>query len=352
MLARGALAWLYCQLVKQLRLGMIGGGTVGLSTLTLLWKRKALFEHMGYNLSIAPVLVRDPGKTRVHEFEGVTFIDDPTVLEGADVLFDMMGGTSKVLEFIEPHLQAGKPVVTANKAVLAERWDVLKPYAQNGQLYYESSVMAGTPVIGPLTGTLRSSDALELHAILSGTCNYILTRMESGASYNDALNEAQELGYAEDPPTLDVGGFDAAHKLCVLARLTVDPDFKWESLEIKGIDGLSSERVLEAVQQGKRVKLVGSILPNGSHWRAIVRPVILEADHPLAQSASSRNAMVFTGDASGTVIIQGGGAGGLVTASAVVGDLIDHLAGVSGHKPRPDMTAVPMGYEYERFEEL
>jgi homoserine dehydrogenase len=349
---RSAFGWLYWQLVKQLRLGMIGGGTVGLSTLTLLWKRKALFEHMGYNLSIAPVLVRDPGKTRVHEFAGVTFTDDPKVLEDADVLFDMMGGTAKVLEFIEPHLKAGKPVVTANKAVLAERWDVLKPYAQNGQLYYESSVMAGTPVIGPLTGTLRSSDALELHAILSGTCNYILTRMESGASYNDALNEAQELGYAEDPPTLDVGGFDAAHKLCVLARLTVDPDFKWESLEIKGIDGLSSERVLEAVQQGKRVKLVGSILPNGSSWRAVVRPVILEADHPLAQSASSRNAMVFTGDASGTVIIQGGGAGGLVTASAVVGDLIDHLAGVSGHKPRPDMTAVPIGYVHEQFEEI
>jgi homoserine dehydrogenase len=352
MLARGAFAWLYWQPVKQLRLGMIGGGTVGLSTLTLLWKRKALFEHMGYDLKIAPVLVRDPGKTRVHEFEGVTFTDDPNVLEDADVLFDMMGGTGKVLEFIEPHLKAGKPVVTANKAVLAERWDVLKPYAQNGQLYYESSVMAGTPVIGPLTGTLRSSDALELHAILSGTCNYILTRMESGASYNDALNEAQELGYAEDPPTLDVGGFDAAHKLCVLARLTVDPDFKWESLEIKGIDGLSSERVLEAVQQGKRVKLVGSILPNGSSWRAVVRPVVLEADHPLAQSASSRNAMVFTGDASGTVIIQGGGAGGLVTASAVVGDLIDHIAGVSGHKPRPDMTAVPVGYAYEQFEEI
>jgi homoserine dehydrogenase len=352
MLARGTFAWLYWQLVKQLRLGMIGGGTVGLSTLTLLWKRKALFEHMGYKLSIAPVLVRDPGKTRVHEFAGVTFTDNPSVLEDADVLFDMMGGTSKVLEFIEPHLKAGKPVVTANKAVLAERWDVLKPYAQNGQLYYESSVMAGTPVIGPLTGTLRSSDALELHAILSGTCNYILTRMESGASYESALNEAQELGYAEDPPTLDVGGFDAAHKLCVLARLTVDPDFKWESLEIKGIDGLSSERVLEAVQQGKRVKLVGSILPNGSSWRAVVRPVILEADHPLAQSASSRNAMVFTGDASGTVIIQGGGAGGLVTASAVVGDLIDHLAGVSGHKPRPDMTAVPVGYAHEQFEEI
>jgi homoserine dehydrogenase len=351
------MAWLYWQPVKQLRLGMIGGGTVGLSTLSLLWKRRDLFEHMGYALEIAPVLVRDPGKAREHGFPGVTFSDDSSVLEDTDVILGLMGGTTKVLEFIEPHLKAGKPVVTANKAVLAERWDVLKPYAQNGQLYYESSVMAGTPVIGPLTGTLRSSDALELHAILSGTCNYILTQMEAGASYESALVEAQELGYAENPPTLDVGGFDAAHKLCVLARLTVDPDFKWEALEIKGIDGLSSsnggsKRVLEAVQQGKRVKLVGSILPNGSHWRAVVRPVILEAEHPLAQSAASRNAMVFVGDASGTVIIQGGGAGGLVTASAVVGDLIDHLAGVSGHKPRPDMTAVPQDHTAEVFEEL
>lgn len=338
--------------MKRLNIGIIGGGTVGSNALSLLWKRKALFEHMGFDINLVPVLVRDPSKPREYEYPNVRFTDDPNTLEQADIILALMGGTTKVLEFMRPHLMAGKPIVTANKAVLAERWDVLKPYAENGQLYFESSVMAGTPVIGPLCGTLRSSDTLELHAILSGTCNYILTRMEAGASYDVALSEAQVLGYAEDPPTLDVGGFDAAHKLCVLARLTVDPDFAFESLEVKGIEGLSSERVLEAVNNGKRVKLVGSIVPKNGKWQAKVRPVILEADHPLAQSASSRNAMIFNGDACGTVIVQGGGAGGMVTASAVIGDLIDHLAGVSGHKPRPEVTKVPVGFEAETFEEI
>jgi homoserine dehydrogenase len=338
--------------MKRLNLGIIGGGTVGSSALSLLWKRKALFEHMGFDINLTPVLVRDTSKTRDYEYPNVTFTDDPSKLEQADIILALMGGTTKVLEFMRPHLEAGKPIVTANKAVLAERWDVLKPYAEKGQLYFESSVMAGTPVIGPLCGTLRSSDTLELHAILSGTCNYILTRMEAGSSYEGALSEAQAFGYAEDPPTLDVGGFDAAHKLCVLARLTVDPDFAFESLEVKGIEGLSSERVLEAVRNGKRVKLVGSIVPKNGKWQAKVRPVILEADHPLAQSASSRNAMIFNGDACGTVIVQGGGAGGMVTASAVIGDLIDHLAGVSGHKPRPEVTKVPVGFDAEVFEEI
>lgn len=338
--------------MKRLNIGIIGGGTVGSSALSLLWKRKALFEHMGFDLHLSPVLVRDPNKTREFEYPNVTFSDDPAVLEQADIVLALMGGTTKVLEFMLGQLKAGKPIITANKAVLAERWDALKPYSENGQLYFESSVMAGTPVIGPLCGTLRSSDTLELHAILSGTCNYILTRMEAGASYDDALIEAQDLGYAEDPPTLDVGGFDAAHKLCVLARMTVDPDFAFAKLEVKGIEGLSSERVQTAVKNGKRVKLVGSIVPNGSEWQAKVRPVILDADHPLAQAASSRNTLLFNGDACGTVIVQGGGAGGMVTASAVIGDLIDHLAGVSGHKPRPEVTKVPVGFYAEVFEEI
>jgi homoserine dehydrogenase len=338
--------------MKRLTLGMIGGGTVGSNALSLLHKRKALFEHMGYDLQLAPILVRDPSKTRDFDYPNASFTDDPAALEPADIVLALMGGTTKVLEFILPHLKAGKPVVTANKAVLAERWEVLKPFSENGQLYFESSVMAGTPVIGPICGTLRSSETLELHAILSGTCNYILTRMEAGATYETALSEAQTLGYAEDPPTLDVGGIDAAHKLCVLARMTVDPDYKFEDLEVKGIDGLSSGRVLEAVSSGKRVKLVGSIVPNGAKWQAKVRPVILESDHPLALAASSRNTIIFNGDASGTVIIQGGGAGGMVTASAVIGDLIDHLAGVSGHKPRPELTKVPVEFKAEVFEEI
>jgi homoserine dehydrogenase len=342
----------YFALVKRVRIGIIGSGTVGSSVLSLLERRRSLFESQGVKTKILPVLVRDASKPRPDVPADATFTDDASVLEDADIIIETMGGTTRALSMLKPHLEEGKTVITANKAMLAECWRDLKPFAMNGQLYYESSVMAGTPVLGPLTGTLRSSNALELHAILSGTCNYILTQMEAGIGYADALREAQEKGYAEDPPTLDVSGTDAAHKLCVLARITVDPDFAWERVETKGIDQLSSERVLEAVQAGQRVKLVGSITPSGNGWKTCVRPVLLEAEHPLAQSAASRNAMVFNGDASGVVIIQGGGAGGLVTASAIVGDLIDHFAGVSGHKPRPEATPVPTDHRAEVFEEL
>jgi homoserine dehydrogenase len=338
--------------MKRVRIGMIGSGTVGSSVLGLLETRRSMFLSQGFKTKILPVLVRDPSKSRAEVPSGTQFTSDASVLEDADIIFETMGGTTKALELVLPQLQDGKILITANKAMLAECWDVLKPFMMNGQVYCEASVMAGTPVLGPLTGTLRSSNTLELHAILSGTCNYILTRMESGATYSDALAEAQAKGYAEDPPTLDVRGTDAAHKLCVLARMTVDPDFAWENIETKGLEDLSSERILEAVQAGQRVKLVGSIIPNGKTWQAKVRPVLLQSDHPLAQSAASRNAMIFHGDASGVVILQGGGAGGLVTASAMVGDLIDHFAGVTGHQPSPEATRVPQNHIPEVFAEL
>ncbi len=331
---------------------MIGSGTVGSSVLGLLETRRSLFESQGFKTKVLPVLVRDPNKARSDVPSGTQFTSDPSVLEDADIIFETMGGTTRALELVQSQLSDGKILITANKAMLAECWAVLKPFMMNGQIYCEASVMAGTPVLGPLTGTLRSSNTLELHAILSGTCNYILTRMENGASYHDALLEAQAKGYAEDPPTLDVSGTDAAHKLCVLARITVDPNFLWENIQIKGIEDLSSQRILEATKAGQRVKLVGSILPSASGWLAKVRPVLLENDHPLAQSAASRNAMIFHGDASGVVILQGGGAGGLVTASAMVGDLIDHFAGVSGHQPSPEATRVPFGHLPELFTEL
>ncbi len=338
--------------MKRINIGLLGGGTVGANVLTLLHRRERLFNALGFQLNILPVVVRDLNKPRAHEHPNISFTDDASVLDNADVLIEMIGGTSKTLARVLPHLKSGKPLVTANKAMLSENWSELKQFAKDGQLYYEASVMAGTPVIGPLTGTLRSSNPLELHAILSGTCNYILTRMEAGASYEQALEEAQAKGYAEDPPTLDVSGTDAAHKLCVLARVTVDPDFAWESLEIRGIDDLPREKMQTALREGKRLKLVGSITPSGATWRARVRPVLLNPEHPLAQSAATRNCMIFAGDASGTVIMQGGGAGGMVTASAVVGDLIDHLAGVTGHEPRPEAAPVPNDYVPEEFEEL
>ncbi|MFN3265995.1 MAG: homoserine dehydrogenase [Deinococcales bacterium] len=337
--------------MRRVRIGVIGSGTVGSSVLGLLETRKELFLSQGYKTKILPVLVKNPDKPRTGVPQGIQFSNNKDILEDADIIFETMGGTGAALELVLPHLQDGKILITANKAMLAECWGALKPFMMAGQIYCEASVMAGTPVLGPLTGTLRSSTMLELHAILSGTCNYILTRMEHGASYKAALLEAQAKGYAEDPPTLDVSGTDAAHKLCVLARITIDPDFAWEKVQIRGIEGVDAGRILEAVRTGQRVKLVGSIVPHNGAWQATVRPVLLDGEHPLAQSAASRNAIVFHGDASGIVISQGGGAGGLVTASAMVGDLIDHFAGVTGHQPSPKAISVP-NHVPESFVEL
>jgi homoserine dehydrogenase len=338
--------------VKSLTVGVIGGGTVGSNVLTLLHRRQTLFSALGRQLDVLPVLVRDPNKIRQTEWEGVRYTSEPSVLERADILIEVMGGTTKALELIRPHLEAGKPVITANKALLAERWDELQPYAARGLLFFEASVMAGTPVITLFCTTLRSSELMELHAILNGTCNYILSRMEEGFEYAQALEEAQRLGYAEDPPTLDVGGFDAAHKLCVVARLAIDPDFRWSDLQIKGIEGLTLETVRRARASGKRIKLIGSLVAREGRWNATVRPVLLSETHPLASSAASRNAMIVHGDASGPVILQGGGAGGMVTASAIVGDLVSFIEGCPGHTPRAIAVPVPEGFVGASLEEI
>jgi len=338
--------------MRRLTVGILGGGTVGSGVLSLLHRHRDTLEAMGVELGLTPVLVRDPAKPRATEHPGARFTSDADELESADLLIEVMGGVDPALERILPALEAGQIVVTANKAVLAERWEVLRPFAERGQLFYEAAVMAGTPVIGPLATTLRSSGPLELHAVLSGTCNYILSRMEAGAGYGEALAEAQAKGYAEDPPTLDVGGFDAAHKLAVLARLAFDPAFPFSAVEVRGIEGLSSEAVLEAVGRGEQVKLVGSVVPDGPRWRAIVRPVVLDGAHPLATSHSSRNALLYSGDACGEVFFSGGGAGGLITASAVVGDLLAYLAGHPGHAPRLRAARPPLGYEPAALEEV
>jgi homoserine dehydrogenase len=338
--------------MKTLRLGILGGGTVGSNVLTLLHQRRDLIRALGVNLELAPVVVKNSKKPRPTINPDARFTSDSAEMGEVDVLLELIGGTAHALDLILPHLKAGKPVITANKALLAERWDVLKPFAVRGQIFFEAAVMAGTPVITSMTCTLRSSELFELHAILNGTCNYILSRMEEGAEYVEALEEAQQKGYAEDPPDLDVGGVDPAHKLCMLARLAVDADFPWERLEMRGIQNLTGAQVRGALEVGKRVKLVGSLIPENGAWRAVVRPVILNASHPLAGSTASRNAIVLHGDACGTIVLQGGGAGGMVTASAVVGDLIAFMEGNLGHTPRAIAAPARTDYTPEVFQAL
>lgn len=330
------------------RVGLLGAGTVGGALCELMAKA-------GLDAAISRVLVRDPDKARgtCVPLPALT-TDADAVLRESDVLVELMGGTGLASELMLRALQAGKRVVTANKAVLAEQWDAFRPFMAAGTLYLEAAVMAGTPAVGPLSGVLRGSRPLELHAILNGTCNYILGELEAGADFRDALREAQRLGYAEADPSLDVDGFDAAHKLTVLGRLAFDPDLSWELVKANthGIGHLTPAVVKEAMEDGGRVRLVGSIYPEGGLWRAAVRPVYLPPEHPLSGSASNRNGLLFRGDPVGEVLITGAGAGAGPTASAVLADLLDALAVRPGPSPLTRAAPVPADYEAQPLGEV
>lgn len=325
--------------------GLLGAGAVGAALIDLLKDRPELPDPLA-------VLVRDPTRPRGVPVERLT-TDHERVL-AADVVVELMGGTERAGDLMLSALSQGKRVVTANKAALAERWDEFAPHLEAGRLFFEAAVMAGTPVIGPLSGALRGSKPLELHAILNGTCNVILNRLEEGVAYDDALAEAQRLGYAEADPALDVTGVDAAHKLALLARLAFDPAMCWEEVreETRGIIELTPSVVHKAMEDGGRVRLVGSIYPLEGRWRTRVRPVYLPALHPLAGAASSRNGLLFRGDPVGEVFVSGAGAGAGPTASAVLADLITALSDRPGPCPLPALAPLPEGYTPERLGEV
>ncbi|ADV67109.1 homoserine dehydrogenase [Deinococcus maricopensis] len=318
--------------MRSVNIGLLGCGTVGANVLTLLERRRPLLESVGVRVNVAGVLVRDASRPRDVP-PGTPLTADPAFLNECAVVIEAMGGIDGPLALLRPFLASGRSVITANKALLAERWDELRGYALAGELYYEASVMAGTPIIGPMSTVLRASEFRRLQAVLNGTCNYILTQMEGGRSYQEALAEAQALGYAEDPPTLDVGGFDTAHKLAVLARFCADGDFPYSAIRVRGIEQVTLDDVQDALRNGERIKLVAELRRTPGGWDASVEPRRLPGTHALCTSGASRNAMVFEGEECGELFFAGGGAGGMVTASAMMGDLLDYLIGFPGHVP-------------------
>lgn len=325
-------------------IGLLGAGTVGAALLELMQQR----PEFSASASVHKVLVRDVDKTRRAAVDKRLLTTDPdAVLASADILVELIGGVELATDLMLRALRQGKRVITANKAALAERWDDFLPYLQQGLLYFEAAVMAGTPIIGPLTGVLRGSRPLELQAILNGTCNYIISQLEQGVSYQQALQEAQALGYAEADPTLDVEGFDAAHKVSLLARLAFDPALPWTQVAANttGISRLTPAIIKEAMEDGGRVRLVASIYPEQDAWQVAVYPAYLPATHPLAGSASNRNGMVFKGDAVGEILISGAGAGDAPTASAVLADVFSALAERPGPAWLETAAPLPQGYQ-------
>jgi homoserine dehydrogenase len=305
--------------------GVLGAGTVGAAFLRLLARRSGV--------RVTAVLVRDATRARDVGDAPVRLTTDPDeVLQGADVVVELIGGVDHATVLMERAAAGGARLVTANKAALAEAWPRWAPLVAAGRVGFEAAVMAGTPVIGPLAGALRGSRPIALHALLNGTCAYILARLESGMEMEEALGEAQRLGIAEADPSLDVDGIDAAHKLTVLARLAFDPDLSWEEVArgVRGIRALDGAAVRAEMRRERRVRLVASIWAGASGWRTAVRPVSLPLSHPLVRVGADRNAMVFVGDAVGEVVIAGAGAGADPTASAVLADVLDAVAGRPG----------------------
>ncbi|MET0547311.1 MAG: homoserine dehydrogenase [Caulobacterales bacterium] len=282
---------------------------------------------------VTAVSARNRRRQHGPSIDPLKWFDDPCELAGSpeiDVFVELMGGADgPAKRAVEIALSHGKPVVTANKALLAEHGRALAKLAEdNGaSLRFEAAVAGGVPIIKVMREALRVDEINSVAGILNGTCNYILTEMErKGLSFADALADAQALGYAEADPTFDVGGIDAGHKIAILAALAfrAAPDFN--ALRIEGIERIEAVDIQYARELGYRIKLIASarVATGGVIQRC--NPVLLPLEHPLAKIDGALNAIVIDSATRGRLTFAGAGAGGAPTAAAVAADLIDLLA--------------------------
>jgi homoserine dehydrogenase len=313
----------------SLGIGLLGLGTVGSGVArVLLTKSAALEQRIGRPVRLVKVLVRDPAKPRGVDVGGAplvtdanSVIDDPAV----DVVVEVIGGEEPARSLILQAIGQGKHVVTANKEVMAKHGPtILAAAAERGvSVAYEASVGGGIPLIGPFQLDLAANNITSVVGIVNGTTNYILTRMtESGASFGDALKEAQDLGYAEPDPTNDVEAWDAAYKLAILASLAfgapVGPDRVWR----EGITRVSPRDIQYAAELGYRIKLLAIARLVDGQVETRVHPALVHQGSILANVDGSFNAVQIEGDLIGTALFYGRGAGSEPTSSAVVADLI------------------------------
>lgn len=317
--------------MTPLKIGIAGLGTVGQGTVRLLSENASLIgQRAGRDVEIGAVCARDRNKERDIDISGFRWIDDP--LEFAndpdiDVVVELIGGDSGVaLELTEAALDSGKSVVSANKALLANRGYALAcQSAKTGAcLYYEAAIAGGIPIVKTLREGLAGNKITTIAGILNGTSNYILTRMEeSGAEFDEILKEAQDKGYAEADPEFDIEGIDAAHKLALLVALAfgVKPDLK--ALPASGIKAISQEDIQNAATLGYKIKLLGIAQKTSAGISQKVGPALVPYDHPLSKVEGVLNAVYVTGDFVHSSFSVGPGAGKEPTASAVVADIID-----------------------------
>jgi len=330
--------------MDNIRVGLIGLGTIGVGVAKTLLENTALLEErLGFSLTLAAIADLDITTDRgITIPDGMLTTDTKSVINDPDIdiIVELIGGTEPAKTFILEALKSGKHVVTANKALLASHgkdlFDAAQTYGKD--LYYEAAVGGGIPIIKALRESLVANNYIFIYGILNGTCNYILTEMtEKGYSFKETLNDAMELGYAEADPTLDVEGIDAAHKLALVTSLAygVPPDM--DKIYVEGISSIDILDVTYARELGYKVKLLALTIDRGDQVEARVHPTLLPLNYLLSKVDGVFNAFYVRGDIVDSTLFYGRGAGMLPTASAVVSDIADIgrniRAGIAGRIP-------------------
>ncbi|NJM82800.1 MAG: homoserine dehydrogenase [Tabrizicola sp.] len=318
-----------------LRLGLAGLGTVGIGVVKIVQAEADLIAaRAGRAVTITAVSARDRTRNRDADLSSYAWEADPVRLarrEDIDVLVEVMGGhDGPARAATEAAIASGKDVVTANKALLAHHGQALAVAAEGvGRVIrFEAAVAGGIPAIKALTEGLAGNRIKRVMGVMNGTCNYILTRMQSaGLPYDQVFEEARQLGYLEADPNLDVGGIDAGHKLSLLAAIAFGTQVSFGAVELEGIGSVSIDDIRLAEDMGYRIKLLGIAQMTGRGLEQRMTPCLVPADSPIGQLQGGTNMVVLEGDSVGQIVLRGAGAGMGPTASAVMADVIDLARG-------------------------
>ncbi len=343
--------------MKKVKLALLGLGTVGGGVWEIFQTNKdEIIKNSKQEIEISKILVKDTSKKRDESIpEDLITSDFYEILHDKeiDIVVEVIGGIEPAREYILEAIKAGKHIVTANKALLANHGDeIINEARKYGvDLYYEASVAGGVPIIHAIKESLTANKIQEIVGILNGTTNYILTKMtDDGANYDEVLREAQDLGYAELDPTADVDGYDAAHKLAVLSSLAFGTKVDFQGIYREGISKISPIDMEYADELGYVIKLLAIGKEKGGLMELRVHPTFIPKNHPLAFVNDSFNAVFVKGNAVGDLMFYGRGAGDLPTGSAVVGDIISIVRNMqkdfkdkSLDENQPEKTIQPMG---------
>ncbi|MFG6474906.1 homoserine dehydrogenase [Microbacterium sp. P06] len=352
---------------RRLRVALLGAGSVGSQVASLLLRHgDELADRAGATLELAGIAVRDVDAKRDVDLPRELFTTDAEqLIVGADIVIELLGGIDPARAYVLQAINSGADVVTANKALLATHGPEIFDAADQvgAQVYYEAAAAGAIPIIRPLRDSLAGDRVQRIMGIVNGTTNYILDRMDAeGADFDDVLAQAQALGYAEADPTADVEGYDAAQKAAILASLAFHTAVPLEAVHREGITNIDSSMIDAARHAGYVIKLLAVCerLPgHGDTSESIsvrVYPALIDRSHPLASVHGAHNAVFVQAEAAGNLMFYGAGAGGVQTASAVLGDVVSaarrHVAGGVGvaESTRANLPVAPIGRVITRYQ--